>query len=66
MLEATKSQLVMILAAWNVEADMPTAKRDTIIAFPPGNDFNMARISVVTTHKATNGGRLYRIEMQNA
>jgi hypothetical protein len=59
----TKEQIKLIFGAWHVTEPLPTAKQVVYINFP-GRPLNLGTVTL-TKHKATYGGRLYKIDLQH-
>ena len=71
--EYTKAQMLNLFAAWNIDAQWPSRKRDVLIAFPRPASPNVARISYVPRQpqRIVNGSyhfarpTLYRVTWSN-
>jgi hypothetical protein len=62
----TKEQLQQLYVAWGCDkiARIPTKNRVTIIAFPPGAQYNTARISRAA-QKSTYGKPMFEVILYN-
>jgi hypothetical protein len=62
----TKEQLQQLYVAWGCgeTAKIPTKNRVTVIAFAPGKDYGMARISKAA-QKSTYGKPLFEVILYN-